>query len=40
MDNLVIKECSLKDIEKIKYICEITFYETFSSDNSKEDMES
>ncbi|KGK90158.1 GNAT family N-acetyltransferase [Clostridium sp. HMP27] len=40
MDNLVIKECSLKDIEKIKYIGEKTFYETFSNDNTKEDMES
>ncbi|MBM7868646.1 ribosomal protein S18 acetylase RimI-like enzyme [Clostridium pascui] len=39
MDNLVIKECSLKDIEKIKYISEKTFYETFSNDNTKEDME-
>jgi ribosomal protein S18 acetylase RimI-like enzyme len=39
MDNLVIKECSFKDIEKIKYICEKTFLETFSSENTKEDMD-
>ena len=39
MDNLIIKECSLKDIEKIKYISEKTFYETFSDENTKEDME-
>lgn len=35
MDNLVIKECSLNDIEKVKYICEKTFYETFSGENKK-----
>jgi ribosomal protein S18 acetylase RimI-like enzyme len=39
MDNLAIKECSFKDIEKIKYICEKTFLETFSSENTKEDMD-
>jgi ribosomal protein S18 acetylase RimI-like enzyme len=39
MDNLVISECSLKYIEKIKYICEKTFYETFSNENTKEDMD-
>ena len=39
MDNLVVKECRLKDIEKIKYICEKTFYETFSNENTKEDMD-
>ncbi|MEW9122648.1 MAG: GNAT family N-acetyltransferase [Thermotaleaceae bacterium] len=39
MDNLVIKEYSLKDIEKIKHICEKTFYETFSNENTKEDMD-
>ncbi len=39
MDNLVIKECGLKDIEEVKYICEKTFYETFSGENTKEDME-
>ncbi|EKQ50901.1 MULTISPECIES: GNAT family N-acetyltransferase [unclassified Clostridium] len=39
MENLLIKECSLEDIEKIKYISEKTFYETFSNENTKEDME-
>ena len=40
MENFSIKECSFKDIEKIKYISEKTFYETFSEENTKEDMES
>ena len=39
MNNLSIKECSLKDIENVKYISEKTFYETFSGENTKEDME-
>lgn len=39
MQNFLIKECSLKDIEKIKFISEKTFYETFSNENTKEDME-
>lgn len=39
METLQIKECSLGDIEKIKYISEQTFYETFSDLNTKEDME-
>lgn len=39
MDNLIIKECCLKDIEKIKHISEKTFYETFSNENTKEDMD-
>ena len=39
MKNLLIKECSLKDIEEIKYICEKTFYDTFSHENTKEDMD-
>ena len=39
MDNFVIKECSLEDIEKVKYISEKTFYETFSEDNTEENME-
>jgi ribosomal protein S18 acetylase RimI-like enzyme len=39
MDKFLIKECSLKDIEKIKYVSEKTFYETFSGENSEEDME-
>ena len=29
MENFLIKECGLKDIEKIKYISEKTFFETF-----------
>lgn len=39
MNNLVINECNLKDIEKIKYISEKTFSETFQDNNSEEDME-
>lgn len=39
MENFLIKECSLGDIEKIKYISEKTFYETFSNENTKKDME-
>lgn len=39
MDNCKIRECSLKDIEKIKLISEKTFYETFCDENSEEDME-
>jgi len=39
MGNFLIKEGSLKDIEKIKYISERTFYETFFDENTKEDME-
>lgn len=39
MGKFLIKECSIKDIEKIKYISEKTFYETFSNDNTEEDME-
>ena len=39
MDNFVIKECSLEDIENVKYISEKTFYETFSEDNTEENME-
>ena len=39
MENFLIKECGLEDIEKVKYISEKTFYETFSSENTKEDME-
>lgn len=39
MENLLIKECSMEDIEKVKYISEKTFYETFSGQNTKEDME-
>jgi ribosomal protein S18 acetylase RimI-like enzyme len=34
-----MKECSLEDLEKIKMVSEKTFYETFSNENSKEDME-
>lgn len=39
MDNLLINECSLKDVENIKYISEKTFYETFAEENTKEDIE-
>lgn len=39
MESLLIKECTLEDLEKIKYIGEKTFYETFSNENTKEDME-
>lgn len=39
MDNLVVRQCSLKDIEKVKFISEKTFYETFSNENTKEDMD-
>lgn len=39
MKKNLIKECSLEDIEKVKLISEKTFYETFSNDNTKEDME-
>jgi diamine N-acetyltransferase len=39
MHNFKIKECSLEDIEKVKYISEKTFYETFSDENTEEDME-
>ncbi len=38
MDGLLIKQCGLEDIEKIKYIGEKTFYETFSDQNTEEDM--
>lgn len=39
MENFLIKECRLEDIEKIKFIGEKTFYETFYTENAKEDME-
>lgn len=39
MNSIVIEECSLKDVIKIKDIGERTFYETFCNENSKEDME-
>lgn len=39
MDNIIIKECNLQDIEQIKYIGKKTFCETFSGENTKEDME-
>jgi ribosomal protein S18 acetylase RimI-like enzyme len=39
MEFFSIKEFSLKDIEKIRYIGERTFYETFYNENTKEDME-
>lgn len=39
MKNLLIKECTLEDMEKLKYISEKTFIETFAEENSSEDME-
>jgi ribosomal protein S18 acetylase RimI-like enzyme len=39
MENFLVKECGLEDIEKIKYISEKTFYETFANENTREDME-
>lgn len=39
MESFLIKECNLNDIEKIKYISEKTFYETFSEENTKEDID-
>lgn len=36
MEEFLIKECGLEDIEKIKYISEKTFCETFSNENTKE----
>ncbi len=39
MEKFLIKKCCLEDIEKIKSIGEKTFYETFSNENTKEDME-
>lgn len=39
MDQFLIKECTLEDTEKVKYISEKTFYETFSNENTEEDME-
>lgn len=38
MNNIVIEECNLKDIKKLKEIGEKTFYETYD-ENLKEDME-
>lgn len=39
MEQFIIKECTLEDAEKIKNISEKTFYETFSNENTKEDIE-
>ena len=39
MDKILIKECGIEDIEKIKDVSEKTFYETFFKENTKEDME-
>lgn len=39
MNNFIIKEYGIEDIEKIKYISERTFYETFSEENTEEDMQ-
>ena len=40
MNNLIIKEASLDDLEDLKNICKRTFYQTFSDQNTKKDMES
>lgn len=39
MEQFIIKECTLEDTEKVKNISEKTFYETFSNENTEEDME-
>lgn len=39
MENFLIKKCTLEDIEKVKYISEKTFCETFAQENTVEDME-
>ncbi len=39
MDNFLIRQCNLKDIEKLKYLSEKTFNETFSEENSLENLE-
>jgi len=39
MNNLKIKEVSIDDLEELKNICEKTFYQTFSNQNTEEDME-
>lgn len=38
MNIIIIEECNLKDVEKIKEIGERTFYETFYNENLEEDM--
>lgn len=39
MENLLIKKCTIEDLEKVKYISEKTFCETFAHENTAEDME-
>lgn len=39
MDNFLIRQCTLKDIEKLKYLSEKTFSDTFSEENSQENLE-
>jgi len=39
VEKFLIRECNLEDIKNIKYISERTFCETFSGENTKEDME-
>lgn len=39
MNSFVIKKCGLEDVERVRQISEKTFYETFSEENTKEDME-
>lgn len=40
MENLLIRKCTLEDKEKVKYISERTFCETFAQENTAEDMAS
>lgn len=39
MHDFKIKKCTVEDLDEVKKISERTFYETFASENSKEDME-
>ena len=39
MHDFKIKKCTVQDLDEVKKISERTFYETFASENSKEDME-
>jgi len=39
VEEFFIKECSIDDIYKVKFIAEKTFCETFSNDNTKDNIE-
>lgn len=39
MKPIILCEVVLDDLEELQKVCKQTFFETFSSDNSKEDME-